>query len=85
MFGFEKYKHLGGRPRLGIHRHRIPLVDLAVVDVLAVFLVAYLCSLGSRISFGVWLVGWFVLGVMAHALFEVPTRLNQALSLEKKS
>lgn len=77
-----------GRPGIGIHAHRT--LGLATVDVVATVLAAALFALipfgrgyirGYFPRFGVTLVALFVLGVLAHVAFRIPTALNRAIGL----
>lgn len=82
MFGLEKYKHVFGRPGMDAHAWRIPVVDLAFVDVLFTALAAYVCSVVyANYSFLAWFGALMVLGIFMHALFGVQTKLNQTLPL----
>lgn len=60
-------------PRKGIHRWRLPGVDLAAVDVLGTIAFAFLLARG-KISKALWyLLFLVILGEMLHIAFGVPT------------
>jgi hypothetical protein len=79
------YKDAGGVPGQGLHALRIPVVDLAAVDVVGTVVIALLVA--RRFHWRAWIVvcAAFVVGFVAHALFCVDTRgmryLKQLLAL----
>lgn len=66
-----------GAPRTGVHAYRV--FDIAVVD--AGMTVAAGVLLGRYMDWSPYktVAGLFVLGVVAHKAFGVPTALNQML------
>jgi hypothetical protein len=76
---FCQHQNIFGKPREGAHSYRIPGVDLAAVDVAATFVLAFLIYLLVGHSLGYITAGLFGVGIIAHALFGVPTKLNVAL------
>jgi len=72
-----KYANLFGAPNTGPHAYRI--ADIAVVDVIATFVAAYVVSYTTRWSYGPVLVGLFLLGILLHRIFCVPTTIDKLL------
>ena len=80
-----KYKNIFGKVRKGIHSYRI--FNIAIMDVLFTILVAFIISLFfPKYSFIYILLFLFILGIILHYLFCVPTTIDQLLfgSIHKK-
>lgn len=86
MCVFARYKDALGVPGEGMRRVRV--LDVSVVDVLAVLVVSWLLSSSSvgwgptffqRLGFARTSGGLFLLGVAAHRLFCVRTTVDKAL------
>ena len=77
IFGIDlcQYKDIFGRPREGAHAYR--LFDIAVVDVVATILVAFVISRAFRISFWKSLVVLFIVGIISHRAFCVRTTVDK--------
>jgi hypothetical protein len=77
IFGIDlcHYKDIFGRPREGAHSYRI--FDIAVVDVAATLVVAYVIS--RAFGFVLWksLVALFLVGVISHRAFCVRTTVDK--------
>ncbi len=76
---FCRFRDVFGRPRVGMHRLRIPGLDVAVVDALGTVLVALALARWRRWHVGLTLLGALLAAIVAHRLFCVNTRLNVAL------
>ena len=64
-------------PRCGIHKLRIPIVDLAFWDVLMTLIAAFAISrFVPRVHLATWILILFVLGIVVHAMLGIQTRLN---------
>lgn len=74
-----RYSDLLGLPKQGIHKLRIPYVDLAFYDVLATFLLAYAISKLTKKNYWEILVIVFLVSVVLHQLFCVSTTVNKYL------
>ncbi len=61
----------------GIHSYRV--FDIAIVDVLLTFLVAFLISKFGKFSFYKVVIILFVVGVIAHRVFRVNTKINKMI------
>jgi hypothetical protein len=70
-----KYKDIFGRPREGAHAYRI--FDVAVVDVAATFIVAFLIARVFGLVFWKSLVVLFILGIILHRMFCVRTTVDK--------
>jgi hypothetical protein len=69
------YKDIFGRPREGAHAYRI--FDIAVVDVTATIVVAYVCSRLFGVVFWKSLVALFIIGILSHRAFCVRTTVDK--------
>jgi len=77
---FCAYKDIFGEPYKGVHSYRIPLIDVALVDVICTIIGAYLLSkLFNNIPFMHMLFFLFMLGIFLHKLFCVETKINNLL------
>lgn len=70
-----RYKDIFGRPREGAHSYRI--FDIAVVDVAATVVVAYVIARIFGISFWKSLVALFIVGILSHRMFCVRTTVDK--------
>jgi len=77
IFGLDlcRYKDIFGRPREGAHAYR--LFDIAVVDVAATFLLAFVITRTFSLSFWKSLVALFLIGIIAHRAFCVRTTVDK--------
>ena len=71
------YKNIFGAVNTGVHSYRI--LDLAVVDILATIIGAYIISYFSKYSFYYTLAILFVAGIILHRLFCVRTTVDKIL------
>ena len=69
------YKDIFGRPREGAHAYRV--FDIAVVDVVATVLLAFVISRAFGISFCKSLVVLFIVGIISHRAFCVRTTVDK--------
>lgn len=77
MFGLEKYKDALGKPGKGMHAHGV--FGFAILDLIATLVVAYLISHLVHINFFVCSILLLGLGVAAHQVFGVHTKINTFL------
>lgn len=70
-----RYKDIFGRPREGAHAYRI--YNIAIVDVAATVIVAFILSRAFALSFGKSLVGLFLIGIISHRAFCVRTTVDK--------
>jgi hypothetical protein len=77
IFGFDlcQYKDIFGRPREGAHAYRV--FDIAVVDVAATVVVAYVIYRIFGLSFWKSLVVLFIVGILSHRMFCVRTTVDK--------
>ena len=75
MFGLCKYKNALGKPGKGIHRFRI--ANIAVVDVLLTFVLAYVIRVLLK-KYNYWLILYFcfLAAVILHRMFCVKTPVD---------
>jgi hypothetical protein len=78
---FCQYRDALGEPRRGAHAARIPLLNWALVDTLLTVIAAWIISRWTRSSFWIVLLILVLVGLLAHALFCVPTTMTKALGL----
>jgi hypothetical protein len=76
IFGVDlcEYKDIFGHPREGAHAYR--LFDIAVVDVAATIVVAFVISRIFGIPFWKSLIAMFVIGIISHRAFCVRTTVD---------
>jgi hypothetical protein len=77
-----QYKDLFGRPREGAHAYR--LFDVAVVDVVATIVVAFIIARVFGFVFWKSLVTLFLLGIISHRVFCVETTVDKLIFSDKK-
>jgi hypothetical protein len=70
-----RYKDIFGRPREGAHAYRI--YNIAIVDVAATIIVAFILSRAFALSFWKSLVGLFLIGIISHRAFCVRTTVDK--------
>jgi uncharacterized membrane protein len=70
-----RYKDIFGQPREGAHAYR--LFDIAVVDVAATVLVAYIIARVFGFVFWKSLVTLFLIGIISHRAFCVRTTVDK--------
>lgn len=75
--GLCKYKSIFGDPNTGAHSYRI--FNLAIVDVGATVVVAYLISLYSNYNFWTLLLVLFITGIIMHRMFGVKTTIDKLI------
>jgi hypothetical protein len=72
-----KYKNIFGEPGKGVHSYRI--FNIAIVDVLATLLAAFIISKLFGFSLKWTTISLFILGIIAHHLFCVRTTVDKIL------
>ena len=75
-----RYKDIFGRPREGAHAYRI--FDIAVVDVAATVVVAFIIARVFGLVFWKSLVVLFILGIILHRMFCVRTTVDKLVFTE---
>jgi hypothetical protein len=70
-----QYKDIFGRPKEGAHAYRI--FDIAVVDVAATVVVAYVIARVFGFAFWKSLVALFIVGIISHRAFCVRTTVDK--------
>jgi hypothetical protein len=70
-----QYKDIFGHPREGAHAYRI--FDIAVVDVAATVVVAYVIARVFGFAFWKSLVALFIVGIISHRAFCVRTTVDK--------
>ena len=69
---FSRYRRLLGKPREGLHKWRVPIVDLAAFDLAATAVGAYLLS--PRKTYTLVTINFLLLwsaGVILHKMFAI--------------
>jgi len=72
-----KYKNILGEPGKGIHSFRI--FNIAVVDVLLTFVLAFVINLFIKTNYFIVLIFCFCLGIILHKLNCVDTTIGKLL------
>lgn len=75
--GLCKYRDIFGEPGKGVHRYRIPFLDVAAVDVIATLIVGYFIALYSKWNFWLVVLVLFLLSIVFHLLFCVRTKITK--------
>ena len=70
-----RYKDIFGRPREGAHAYRV--FDIAMVDVTATVVVAYVIARVFGFAFWKSLVVLFIVGILSHRMFCVRTTVDK--------
>lgn len=73
-----EYKDILGVPRQGVHKYRIPILDIALVDTVLTFIGAWFIHkwLFPTTSYWIVLILFFILGELLHMLFCVRTPIS---------
>lgn len=79
--GLCRYKDIFGRPREGAHAYRI--FDIAVVDVAATVVVAFIIARVFDFVFWKSLVVLFIIGIISHRAFCVRTTVDKLIFSDK--
>ena len=79
MFGLCRYKNMFGRPGHGIHRFRI--ANIAIVDVIFTFILAYILQIIFFEKYNYWsiLLICFLAAIIIHHMFCVKTVVQKFL------
>lgn len=76
---FSKHKHILGVPGEGFHESHF--LGTAVLDYIATIILAIVTTLITRIPLVLTTIAWFVIGLILHVLFAVPTDAVKFLGL----
>ena len=75
---FCEYSNIFGEPGTGLHQYRI--FNIAIVDVIATFLLAGLFYyIYNKIDYWTYLIILFIAGIIFHRLFCVRTTIDKLL------
>uniref|UniRef100_A0A6C0CKC8 Uncharacterized protein n=1 Tax=viral metagenome TaxID=1070528 RepID=A0A6C0CKC8_9ZZZZ len=78
MVSLCQYQNLFGKPDTGIHSYRI--ANIAVIDVIVTFIMAYFLSMFfPQFPTYVFIIGFFLLGIIIHRIFCVRTTIDKLL------
>jgi len=72
-----KYANILGEPGKGIHSIR--LFNIAIIDVFATVIIAYIISKKTGKDFKIILIILFILGIILHKLFCVKTTIDKLI------
>lgn len=78
-----KYSDLFGKPGTGLHKYKI--ANIAIVDVILTFFGAMIIKLiinkllNINISYWLYLIALFIMGILLHRLFCVRTTIDKLL------
>lgn len=76
---FCKYKNMFGEPNKESHMYRIPLINLAFVDVLITIIAGYAISKYFEYSILSVMIVLILLSIIAHRIFCVRTTVDKFL------
>jgi hypothetical protein len=74
-----QYQDIFGKPRQGIHKYRIPILDIALADTLLTVALAFIVSKVFNIPFAVSFIIFILIGIVLHKIFCVNTKLNSKI------
>lgn len=74
-----EHRDIFGKPGEGVHAYRLPLVDLAAVDVLFTIVFAIIIWVFIGHSFLIIMATLFASGILAHRMFGVATKVDLLL------
>lgn len=72
-----QYKDVLGIPKKGIHSYR--LFNIAIVDVLLTFILAYFIYFFTKFNYWIILISLFIIAIFLHRLFCVNSTINLLL------
>jgi hypothetical protein len=74
-----KHRDIFGAPRTGVHALRIPLLDIAVVDIVCTVAAGWALARAARIQLWLSMCLVFGAGIVLHRAFCVRTTIDKAL------
>lgn len=74
-----QYKDMFGKPREGSHSTRIPILDVALTDVVATLVGGYFISQIYNLTFFNAFIVLFIISIIAHRAFCVRTKVDSFL------
>lgn len=74
---FCQYRDVFGKAREGVHALRVPILDVAAVDLALTCVAGYFIAEWLRVSVWMAIVALLALSLLAHKLFCVNSRLVQ--------
>lgn len=74
---FKAYANIIGKPGESIHRYR--LFNVAIVDVIVTTIASFIIAKVFKLPFVQVLVIAFLLGIISHRLFCVPSTIDQLI------
>lgn len=79
---FIKFRDIFGKPNTGVHKYKI--LDTAVVDYVLTLLLAFFWAYFTGLPLVLSTILWFIIGLICHVLFGVPTDAVKYLDLQCK-
>jgi hypothetical protein len=77
--GFCDYKNMFGEPNKDLHVYRIPVINLAFIDVLMTVIIGYSISKYFSYSFITVMLILIIIAILAHRVFCVRTTVDKFL------
>ena len=77
--GLCQFQDVLGKPRLGSHAIRIPVIDVAMIDVLMTAVAALATAKFQLRRWPAHFLGWFVVAQILHIVFCVRTRVVELI------
>jgi Na+-translocating ferredoxin:NAD+ oxidoreductase RnfE subunit len=74
-----KYSNIFGMPNQGVHKLRIPVLDIALVDTVLTIIAAIIISHYTSYNFLTVFIILIIVGIIVHKLFCVRTKLNNLI------
>jgi hypothetical protein len=76
---FKQYKDIFGKPNEDLHQYRIPIINVAFIDVLLTIIIGYAISYKMEYSLTIVLICLLLLAIIMHRLFCVRTTVDKFL------
>ena len=76
---FVKYKNLFGAPNTGAHKYKI--LNSSIVDYIATLVSIFIITYFTGFPLELVTIAMFVLGIVLHILFGVPTHTTKFLGI----
>ena len=74
-----KYKNILGVPGKGVHS--LKFLGVALNDYIGTILLAIITTKITEVPLVITTIGWFILGIVLHVIFCVPTQATTFLGL----
>jgi len=77
---FKTFKNIFGKPKSGVHKFRI--FNTAMADYILTLFLSFLTTYLTHIPLTLTTILWFIVSIIAHMLFGVPTDALNYLGIQ---